>query len=155
MNNQEVRSAINDFRKAFRYDLGAPLRYGKRVTSKSGGFSIDRRKQTLEWVDKTPTSIPLYGTVKSASQEMLVEAGLDVKSTAVITAIYEDILSIQTSGDLSEVLDDYIETSIKGIKQVYRIIDFNFAFQLKDTYVFVKFGVVELSKEEVEALGNR
>lgn len=159
MNNQEVKSAINDFRRAFKEDLGAMFAYGEKTASaQSGGFSIDEESIGINWVDRTSSGESLYCTAQIANQEELLEAGLSQNSTGIVTCIYEDILDLQQDRDVQGnlfmskelMLDDVIVVFLNGYKQYYRIVDFNFAFQLKNTYIFIKFGVIDMRESELD-----
>jgi hypothetical protein len=150
MNDQDVQSAIADFRKSWKEDLGCRVRYGKRSVVPSGGFSIDKNTiETISWLDTTPKG-DLYATVKSMSKEELIDCGMNTSCTAVITCIFEDILSLQddiggTKRLVKEkLINDKIQVLTKGVKQTFDIVDFQFAFQLRDTYVFLKLGVVNV-----------
>lgn len=153
MNPQEVKSAINDFRVAFREDLGSRFFYGKKVIEKpTEGFFIDKKKETIEWVEETPdTHRNLYCTSKTATVEEIEKAGLNKRCTGIVTCIYEDILEIQPpdyNGSQAlkrdNVLKDVIKVSFNGVEETFQILDYTFAFQLRDTYIFIKFGVVSL-----------
>ena len=150
MNIQEVRAAINDFRKAFRDDLGSPVAYGKRTFAPySGGFSIDERDVELNWFLETSKNIKLYGTSTLASEEDLRDAGLNTNCTGIVTCIYEDILDLQPVDETTgtklfireNLLDDKLRVILNGAEIEFNIIDYTFAFQLRDTYIFIKFGV--------------
>jgi hypothetical protein len=161
MNIQEVKSAINDFRNAFRDDLGAKFVYGKKTSTQSGGFSIDERDTTYEWVDKSSTGVEMYCTTSLATSEELIESGLNQNCTGIVTCIYEDVLSIQPTGTdgqpkikKEDILDDVILVFMEGFKRYYRIVDFSFAFQLKDSYIFIKFGVVDVEEVEIDGYEN-
>lgn len=159
MNTQEIKSAINDFRKSYRDDLGARLVYGQKTSTSSGGFSIDENTSTYTWVDKTTSGDDLYCTVSVATTEELVEAGLSQKCTGIVTCIFEDILDVQPidinggkSISKQAILDDVILVFLNGYRQYYRIVDFSFAFQLKNTYIFMKFGVIDVKEGEIDWL---
>lgn len=157
MNRTEVQSAINDFRKAFKDDLGTRFVYGKKKTSTGGGFSIDEENIAYWWFSTTSKGQQLYGTLSVATDEALMEAGLNQKSTGIFTCIYEDILDLQEIDpktnkpflDKQELLDDYILVFTHGYVRYYRIVDFSFAFELRDTYIFMKFGVVDVEEKEI------
>lgn len=153
MNRQEVLSAINDFRVAFGEDLGSRFFYGKRTLEKpTDGFYIDKKKETIEWVPETPeTHRRLYCTSKTATVEEIEKAGLNKRCTGIVTCIYEDILEIQPPNsdgvkklNRDNVLKDVLRVEFNGVEVSYQILDYTFAFQLRDTYIFIKFGVASL-----------
>jgi hypothetical protein len=155
MRRQEVESAINDFRLAFRDDLGCPFHYGRLVQTKSGGFSIDTKQSTVSWISQTSKKQPLYCTITTGTKEELMESGLKQDSKGIITCIYEDILDIQPEDanmkkfiNKKIILDDVVKVFLNGETIVYRIIDYAPAFQLKDTFIFLKFGVVDVLTED-------
>jgi hypothetical protein len=157
MRRQEVESAINDFRLAFRDDLGSPFHYGRLVQSKSGGFSIDGKQTTVEWVTETSKKTPLYCTLTMGTKEELMESGLRQDSKGILTCIYEDILDVQPANVSLEkviskkaILDDVVKVFLNGETIVYKIIDYAPAFQLKDTFIFLKFGVVDALTKDFE-----
>lgn len=153
MNPQEVKSAINDFRVAFAEDLGSQFFYGKRTLVKpTDGFYIDKKTETTDWVGKTPeTQRSLYCTSKTATVEEIEKAGLNKRCTGIVTCIYEDILELQPLNDQGvrtlkrdNILKDNLMVVFNGVEETYQILDYTFAFQLRDTYIFIKFGVVSL-----------